>query len=366
MRVVVAPDSWSGFASAPAVARTLTAALSDAGLRPTAVPMADGGEGTTLVLMASGARPLQGVLVRGPDGERVRAPVTDLDGVTFVESARVVGLGVVSPDSRLLARSTFGLGEALSLAGVGRAGPLVVGLGGSATLDGGLGLAQALGLRLEDRAGRSLDGVVSAADLDRVARVHGDPPLAFQVVQGWADVTTPLADAAQVYGPQKGATPEEIAQLSDGLLGWADTLNRWRQELGHRAVRLDLSGGGAAGGLGFALVALLDARLVPGARAVARAVGLPRALKRADAVVTGEGRYDATSLAGKVVGEVTALARSAGVGTVGVLAGSVGEPPTSQEHAPDWVMACEQGPEDGRQERLQQAAAEVARRLAAG
>ncbi len=365
MRVVVAPDSWSGFASAPAVTRTLVQVLSEHGHRAHAVPMADGGEGTTLVLMAAGARPLQGVLVRGPDSERVRAPVTDLDGVTFVESARILGLGVADLGRPALSRTSFGLGEALTLASVGREGPLVVGLGGSATLDGGVGLAQALGLRLEDAQGRAVTDLHAGA-LAQVTRIHGDPPLAFQVVQGWADVTTPLVDATRLYGPQKGATRSDRLFLDEALARWADTLNRWRQDLGQRPVPVDLPGGGAAGGLGLALVALLDARLVPGARAVARAVGLPRALQRADAVVTGEGRYDATSLAGKVVGEVTALARAVGVRSVGVLAGSVGDPPPSQEGAPDWVMACEDGPEDGRQERLEAAAAEVARRLSAG
>ncbi len=366
MRVVVAPDSWSGFAPALSVARTVADALSPAGLRPTLVPMADGGEGTSLVLLSAGASPLPGVLVRGPEDQRVRAPVCDLNGVTFVESARVIGLGLVHGEGSALDRSSYGLGEALTLAGVNREGPLVVGLGGSATLDGGLGMAQALGLRLEDAQGRTLSGVPSARALSRVDRLHGDPPLAFQIVQGWADVRTPLVDSATQFGAQKGATAPEIAAVTDGLSRWADVVNTWRQELGQREVPRDVVSGGAAGGLGFALVGLLDARLVSGARAVARAVGLPRALRGAGAVVTGEGRYDPTSLDGKVVGEVLALARAAGVPQVGVLAGSAttGSPPP--EAGPDWVVTCAPGDEQGRQERLEDAAAQVARRLSSG
>lgn len=366
MRVVVAPDSWSGFASAPAVSRTQAMVLREAGLAVRQVPMADGGEGTTLVLMGAGARPLAGVLVRGPDGERVRAPVCDLDGVTFLESARVLGLGVVGPASPPLSRSSFGLGEALSLATVNREGPLVVGLGGSATLDGGLGLAQALGLRLEDAQGRTLDGVADAHLLGHVAALRGDPPLAFQVVQAWADVTATLAECAALFGPQKGATAAQIPSLTSGLARWGEVLNTWRQGLGQREVPTAAPGGGAAGGLGFALMALLDARLVPGSRAVARAVGLPAKLAGADAVVTGEGRYDPTSLRGKVVGEVVRAARAAGVATIGVLAGQQTGTPEGAPVGPDWVQVCKAGPAEGRQERLEQAAREVAGRLLPG
>ncbi len=328
--------------------------------------MADGGEGTSLVLLGAGAKALQGVLVRGPDGNRVRAPVCDLDGVTFLESARVIGMTVLGPDSQALDRSTWGLGEALTLAGINREGPLVVGLGGSATVDGGLGLAQGLGLQLEDGQGRRLDGVGTARDLGRVQRLHGDPPLAFQVVQAWADVRTPLVDSIRLYGPQKGVSAEDIAPVADDLAHWADVINRWRQELRQREVPTSVPGGGAAGGLGFALMGLLDARLVPGSRNVARVIDLPQTLRGADVVLTGEGCFDDTSLAGKVVGEVVQIARAMGTAQVGVLAGQATLESPGPPTGPDWVVSCEEGPPEKRWEALAHATVRVARRLLPG
>ncbi len=366
MKVVLAPDSWSGFSSAPAIARDLAQVLAEHHLTPVEVPMADGGEGTTLVLLRAGARPLTGVQVAGPDGGRVQAPVCDWNGVTFVEAARVIGPALLLDPVDPLARRTHGLGEALALAVVGRTGPLIVGLGGSSTLDGGAGMLQALGLRLEDARGKVLRGHVSAHDLGRIARVRGEPPLPFQVVQAWCDVETPLQASAARFGPQKGASAEQIEHLETALARWGDTLNRWRQEQRLREVPVEAPGGGAAGGLGFALRAALDARLVPGAPAVARAIGLERHLRGARAVVTGEGRIDPSSFAGKVVGTVVEEARAAGVEAVGVLAGEVrGELP-GPPRGPDWAVGCGQGPDAERAERFAVAAAEVARRLSSG
>jgi glycerate kinase len=327
--------------------------------------MADGGEGTSLVLLGAGARSLPGVLVLGPDGDRVSAPVLDLDGVTFVESARILGLGVVRGQSSPLDRTSWGLGEALTLAGINREGPLVVGLGGSATVDGGIGMAQALGLHPEDIQGQHIENA-GARDLSRIARLRGDPPLAFQIVQAWADVRTSLAESCRVFGPQKGVRPDQMDPLTDGLKNWAAVLNRWRQDLHQREIDPEIPGGGAAGGLGYALMALLDARLVPGSQAVARAIGLSRTLRHAQAVVTGEGCYDQTSLHGKVVGEVLRLSRMAGVAQVGVLAGRVENAIAQDGAGPDWVIACGPGDRQGRHDRLIHAASQVAQRLLPG
>lgn len=286
--VVVAPDSWGGWATAPQIAARIEAALMAAGHSVEPLPLTDGGEGASLVLAS--AHPARGVTlaVEGPHGQDVRAIALELEGFTFLESARVVGRAWCSDPATA---STVGLGQALRQLDARQDGPLVVGLGGSGTMDGGVGLARGLGLRVD-------------GDLFGVTSLEGPPPLPGRVVQVWCDVTTPLLDSARVYGPQKGADELLVARSTQALRRWVDVVNRWRHGHGLSPVDPNLAQGGAAGGLGWALHALTGARLRPGAAAAARTLGLADALAGADLVITGEGTLDATSLAGKVVGHV--------------------------------------------------------------
>lgn len=304
LRVVVAPDSFKGSATAGQVA----VALRDGWLsvRPSdelvLAPMADGGEGTldAFATAVPAARRVP-VEVRGPDGRPNRCHWLLLpDGTGVVELAAASGLPLVRrPDP--FGAHTLGFGQAIAAAldhGVDR---LLLGLGGSASTDGGTGLLTALGARFLDAAGRPVPlGNAGLAALDRIDLSGLRPvPPGGAVVLG--DVDAPLLGsrgAAAVFGPQKGATPADVPGLEAGLL---------------RLARLaggnpDEPGAGAAGGAGFGL-RLWGAELSAGAAAIGDAVGLPRLVATSDVVLTGEGRYDEQSAAGKVPSYVLGLAR---------------------------------------------------------
>lgn len=348
-RVLVAFDSWGGWRTGGAVGHLVCEVLRAAGHDARNLPLGDGGEGTADSLRrGAAARAMPGGGI-GRGSERV---VELADGV-FVESADAVGpfrLGHLD----LLDRGSAGLADLLRLAA--SHGPVRVGLGGSATVDGGLGLAVALGLAVHDGHG-TLEGTVPARRLADLRFVTGLAPELGQV-EAWCDVQTPLLEAPARFGPQKGATATEVRRLTLWLTRWAALLNAWRREHGRPPVPLDLPGGGSAGGLGFALAALLDAPLRPGAAAVADAVGLDEALA-VDLVVTGEGRVDAGTFEGKVVGEVLRRAGARGVPAV-VVAGEV------EVHAGAPSLACERLPGADRETRLAAAARRVADDLARG
>ncbi|MFE7562905.1 glycerate kinase [Kitasatospora sp. NPDC057500] len=311
MRVVVAPDSFKGTATARDAALALAAGWRS--VRPDDEllirPMADGGEGTLDALAAAlpGAvlHPVPGCT--GPDGRPVTGRYALLpDGTALVELADTGGLPLLGGDLAPLTAGTRGTGETIAAALDAGARRVTVALGGSASTDGGAGLLAALGLRLLDDSGAPLPdggGALARADrLDRTA-LRAAPPGGVRLL---TDVTNPLlgpAGAAAVYGPQKGADPAAIALLEAGLRRFADLLGG----------DPDLPGSGAAGGTAYGLVAAWGARVVPGAAAVADLTGLGAALVGADLVITGEGRFDTTSLLGKAVGEVLARARTAAV-----------------------------------------------------
>ncbi|SCL34746.1 glycerate kinase [Micromonospora nigra] len=310
MRVVIAPDSFKGSLSAERVAEAL--AVGWGRERPTddvrTVPLADGGEGTCAVLAAAHPDALScPVTVTGPDGRPVRAAWLLLpDGTAVVELAAASGLPLMArPDA--LAATTRGTGELIAAA---LAHPdtrrLLVALGGSASTDGGAGALQALGVRLRDADGRDLPP--GGGHLRRLAEVDlaGLPPLPPDGAACLVDVTAPLlgpSGAASQFGPQKGATPDQVGQLDTGLRRLAEVLG----------ASPDRPGAGAAGGTGYGLAAAWGATLVPGAPTVADAAGLPAALSAADLVVTGEGRFDAQSGQGKIVGYVLRAAADHGV-----------------------------------------------------
>lgn len=319
MRVVIAPDSFKGTLDAPAAAAAIAAGWRRE--RPddrlTLVPLSDGGDGLLHALDPAGTR-RRPVAVTGPRGERRTASVMVLDdGLAVIESAEACGLSWVPVDERdPLVATTVGVGELLLAARATGAHRVFVGLGGSATVDGGIGAVSALGVEVRDGTGRAV-AAPRALDLARVAsaRPSSDRRWAGVAVELLTDVRTPLVDAAAVFGPQKGADPDQVDQLARGLERWADVVER---DLAGRALRHE-PGTGAAGGLAFGLAASLDARLVDGARWVAEAVELSPRLAAADLLVLGEGQLDATSFSGKVLGHALHLARRASVPTVAVV-----------------------------------------------
>ncbi len=330
MRVVIAPDSFKESLSSPEVA----AALERGWLRGAPgstchrVPLADGGEGTVRALVEATGGRLETREVTGPLGAPVSADLGVLGGdgpvTAVVEVAAASGLALVPPGGRDAARATsYGTGELLVAALDLGARRIVLGLGGSACTDGGAGLVQALGARLLDEDGRPLGRGGGA--LPRLAAVDTaglHPGLADCELVVACDVDNPLtgpAGAAAVFGPQKGADPATVDVL-DGALGH---LARVLRDSGVAADPA-APGSGAAGGIGYAVVALLGGTLRPGFEIVAEAVGLDDALADADLVLTGEGRLDAQSLAGKTPVGVMRRARARGLPVVAV-AGSLGE-----------------------------------------
>jgi glycerate 2-kinase len=321
VRVVIAPDSFKGSITATAAAAALAAGWRAA--RPadqvTCLPLADGGEGTLEVLAAAvaGAR-WRRARVTGPGGAPVECDWLQLPGAAaVVELARTSGLPLLARPAPLRAQTT-GLGELLGMALDEGARRLLVGLGGSAATDGGTGALAALGARFLDAAGRPLPPGGGA--LARLAAVDisalRSPPASLTCL---TDVTAPLlgpAGAAAVFGPQKGATPGQVARLETGLARLAGLLG------GDPGA----PGAGAAGGTGYGLAAGWGAAITPGAPELARLAGLDQAIAAAGLVVTGEGQFDPTSLTGKAAGLVLAAAGAAGVPAV-MVAGQLGGPP---------------------------------------
>jgi glycerate kinase len=322
MRILVAPDKFRGTLTAAEAASAIARGWRRA--RPhdrvEEVPLADGGEGTLDALLAALGGERRTVQVSGPLGDEVEAPFGLAEGpqgrLGIVEMARASGLELVSPARRdPLRATTRGTGELILAALRAGAREVLVCLGGSATTDGGAGMAQALGVALLDAEGRAVGpGGIGLLQLARIDATGLDPLARTARVQVACDVDSPLTGpqgAAHVFGPQKGATAEEVLLLDRALGHLAAVV--------HRDLGIDvrgLPGAGAAGGLGAGLVAFLGARLRPGVQLVMEAAGLPRRIEGADLVITGEGAFDASSLRGKVPAGVLELARGAGVPAV--------------------------------------------------
>jgi glycerate kinase len=283
-RCLICPDGFKGTYSAHEVAAAIGAGVRDAGFEAVELPLADGGEGTLDVLLAAGGE-RRTAAVAGPSGEAVEAEWGLIDGgrVGVVEMARASGLTLVPPERRdAWAASTRGTGELIAAAAAAGPERVLVSVGGSATTDGGVGALAAL----------------AEAGIDV-------PPLTVL-----CDVATPYEDAAVVFGPQKGADPATVERLTARLHEVASTLPR-----DPRGVPMT----GCAGGLSGALWAAHGAELVSGAEYVLDLVGFDRLLGEADLTITGEGRLDEQSAAGKVVGVVAGRCRAAGVPCVAVV-----------------------------------------------
>ncbi|HVF08974.1 MAG TPA: glycerate kinase [Actinomycetota bacterium] len=318
MRILVAPDKFRGTLTAAQAARAFAAGWRRS--RPDdaldLVPMADGGEGTMDALVDALDGRIVPATVSGPFGDAVGSAFglasTPEGMLGVVEMARASGLALLDDTRRdPLRTSTRGTGELIALAIAAGADRLVVCIGGSATNDGGAGLAAALGVRLLDASGAPIpDGGAALASLDRIDLSTRHAGLARISVTGACDVDNPLtgpSGASVVYGPQKGATPGDVVSLDRALGRLAAVVER---DLG---VDLrDEPGAGAAGGLGFGLMAFCGATLRPGVAVVMEAVGLAERIVAADLVITGEGSLDEQSLRGKVPAGVLDACRLAG------------------------------------------------------
>ena len=317
MRVVVAPDKFKGSLDAAQAAAAIAAGIHD--VLPDAecvlIPMADGGEGTVAAFLASGAR-AESPTVRGPLGTPVSATYARDGDLAVIEMAAASGLQLVDAHMRAPRRATtYGTGELVRAALDDGATRIVLGIGGSATTDGGVGALAALGARFLDDAGLALEAVPDRLDALATIDLRAlDPRLATTDLAIACDVENPLLGAngaAAVYGPQKGADADDIAALDAFLTRIADAMTRATG----RDLRA-LAGAGAAGGLGWALASACGARLERGVALVAQARGLAQALAAAEYCCTGEGHIDMQTLEGKVVAGVSVLAQRAGARVV--------------------------------------------------
>jgi glycerate kinase len=274
--------------------------------------MSDGGEGLLETLIAHGTMELHGLDVAGPLGDPVFASLGRRDGCWWIESAEAIGLQHTTRPRHPLVSTSAGLGTLIRTAFDRGCGPLIIGLGGSATVDGGLGMLQELGLTAIDDSGHALPLHGNGGDLCRVARLQGEPIVSNRLVRVLCDVRTTVSDSITTFGPQKGLAPDAIAPQSDAMEHWVTVLDQWRAEHNRPPLDHNVQGGGAAGGIAYALAAVLNGHLTDGARFVSRITGLEAAIADTQHVIIGEGQLDASSYRGKVAEVVTALARGQG------------------------------------------------------
>lgn len=304
--------------AARAMARGVHAALKGATI--TAIPIADGGDGLIDALRVALGGALVSASVRGPHGERRQAAYLWVGAkkLAVIEMARASGLALVPSEKRRpLAATSRGTGDLMRDAVRRGARTIIVGLGGTASSDGGAGMARALGARLLDAEGTELpDGVEALLRLSRIEARVSRRLLAGVKIIALSDVTNPLLGpkgSAAVFGPQKGASKSEVRLIERALTRWAAILER---DLGVRVAFVP--GAGAAGGLGAGLLAFAGAAIVPGADWILEKTGALKALKRSDLVVTAEGRLDKTSLFGKAPVALARAAKRAGVPCVAI------------------------------------------------
>ncbi|WP_323752664.1 glycerate kinase [Marinobacter sp.] len=326
MRIVIAPDSFKECLTANQVASAIARGWAKAapGDEIVEVPLADGGEGTTVALTEALHGQLQSVTVTGPLGDPViarygLAPNVD---TAIVEVAEGSGLHCVPPEARnALTASSYGTGELMLEALAHKPKVLIMGLGGSATTDGGAGILQALGAKLLDHEGKSIPrgGVglakLTSLDLQPAIDALGDTQLVVA-----CDVNNPLTGpngAAAVFGPQKGASVKQLVQLDDNLAHFARLTSNQGWDIS------SFPGSGAAGGIGGIIAGILGAELRPGIELVMETIGLEKHIQTADLVITAEGAIDSQSAFGKTPAGVSALAKKYAVPVIG-FAGKLG------------------------------------------
>ena len=308
MRILIAPDTFkeslTAAEAARAIARGLQSALPDATLD--LCPLSDGGEGFVETLVHASAGSLDHAETTDARGRPIQATFGVLGDTVAVELSSAAGLAQIPLDLRdPLRTTTYGVGELIAKAYARHPfKTLLLAVGGSATVDGGTGLLEALGVRFLDASGEPVPR--GGGGLRRIARIdptNAHPLLKDACIRIAVDVSNPLLGprgAAPVYGPQKGASPEDVRELEAGLANLADRLEALTGVRVH-----DMPGTGAAGGVAAGLVTLAGARMEPGFELVAKAVGLDERLDAADWILTGEGKLDRSSFEGKVVGRLS-------------------------------------------------------------
>jgi glycerate kinase len=342
MKIVIAPDSFKESLTAMAVANEIEAGFReifpDAEYRK--LPVADGGEGTVQAMIDASGGKLVALNVNGPLGEPVAAFYGLMgDGQTAViEMAAASGLELVAPAQRNpLLTTSYGTGQLIRHALDAGARRFVLGIGGSATNDGGAGMLQALGGRLLDGTGADLAvGGGALSMLDRIDVSGLDARIKDCTFDVACDVNNPLVGpqgASAIFGPQKGATPEMVARLDDNLRHYARIIAK---DLGHEVA--EVPGAGAGGGIGAAMMVFLGGRLRPGSEIVTDAVGLDAAVADADLVLTGEGRIDGQTIQGKTPVGVARVAQRHGKPVIAI-GGSLGAgAPAVHDHGIDAVF----------------------------
>lgn len=331
MRILVAPDKFKGSLSAREVAESIAAGLRD--VLPDAIietiPVADGGEGTAEVIRDACGGEWITCEVHDALGRGITARYAWLHdrGLAAMEMSEAAGLGRIAPDERDPFRAnTHGVGEMLLDAAQRGAREIIVGLGGSATNDGGFGMARAMGLRFLGKDSAEITGPVS--DLQVLERIILPRDLRVPRVTGAADVRNPLLGArgaTRTFGPQKGAAPDQLEVLEEALARLADVV---AQDLGHDFR--EAAGAGAAGGLGFGLMSFCGATIRPGFDLVAEMLDLEAAIQRAEVVITGEGSLDEQTLEGKAPAGVARLARGMGKRVYAIVGCATGNPAVLQ------------------------------------
>ena len=324
MKIVIAPDSFKGSLTAVEIADAIGQGVKE--IFPEAkiikIPMADGGDGTVQCLVTATGGEILREKVTGPLGDEVLASYGILGGMktAVIEMAEASGLTLVPENKRNpLITTTYGTGQLIKAALDQGCKKMIIGIGGSATNDGGAGMVQALGVRLLDREGKEIG--FGGGELKKISRIdisNLDNRLSETEVLIASDVTNPLCGpkgASRIYGPQKGATPKVIEELDESLAHFAEIIKR---DL-NKNVK-DMPGAGAAGGLGAGLIAFLDAELKPGIEIIIEIVKLEQAIKDADLVITGEGKIDSQTIYGKAPIGVAKIAKKYNIPVIAVAA----------------------------------------------
>lgn len=327
MRVVIAPDSFKESLSAVEVAQAIAAGVRD--VDPAAnivcIPMADGGEGSLDAILAACSGERQRAVVKNANNHSCEADWALLgDSRAFIEIATAAGLAQIPAAQRnVLTATSYGVGQLIEQALDAGASHITIGLGGSACNDGGAGMLQALGVHLLDAQGRELAlGGAALIHLDSISLENMDPRLKHTTFEVAMDVNNPLCGpqgASAIFGPQKGASHEQVEQLDAALAHFAEVC----ASLFHNDEQ-NTPGVGAAGGLGFGIKTFFNATFKAGVELVAELSGLPAAMLEADLVFTGEGRMDAQTLHGKTPAGVARYASALGLPVIAIV-GSLGD-----------------------------------------
>ncbi|MBS1206287.1 MAG: glycerate kinase [Proteobacteria bacterium] len=343
MKIVIAPDSYKESLSALEVATAIERGFRE--IFPSAeyikIPVADGGEGTVEAMVAATNGRIVKVAVKGPLGEQAEGfyGISGDERSAFIEMAAASGLEMVPSAKRdPLITTSWGTGELIRHALDAGVKHIIIGIGGSATNDGGAGMVQALGAKLLDEQNRQIaPGGAALESLVRIDLRELDKRLSGCRIEVACDVTNPLtgeAGASAVFGPQKGATPEMIARLDKALAHYAGIIAR---DLDIDV--LNLAGGGAAGGMGAALYAFCGAELRQGIEIVTDALALDKHVRGADLVITGEGRIDSQTVHGKVPVGVAKVAKRYNIPVIGIAGSLTADVGVVHDHGIDAVFS---------------------------